>query len=281
MRILLTFAMSCAAAQACHAVDGPNITGKDLAAADSVFAKVDPSAIFGFAPLPGVRRVMRFEELARMAAGVPTAEICFERATRSLSAEELMPVLRGALAIENAQVEILDFIRSGVPNGLLEFSRAGLNESGLWRGRVKYEENRTSPVWVKVRVTTEQTWIETTEPLVAGKPIDAAKLVLRIGRRFPFSIAPIASIDLAAGRIPHRAIKPGEPIFASMLAIPHEVERGAKVKVEVLSGEARVSFDTIAETSGRVGESVLIRNPETGRYFQARVEGQGKVVVNR
>jgi hypothetical protein len=60
-----------------------------------------------------------------------------------------------------------------------------------------------------------------------------------------------------------------------------EVLRGAQVMVEVTSGAALVRFEADAESSGRTGESVLVRNPENGKLFQARVEGKGKVMVQR
>ncbi|HEV2201294.1 MAG TPA: flagella basal body P-ring formation protein FlgA [Bryobacteraceae bacterium] len=60
-----------------------------------------------------------------------------------------------------------------------------------------------------------------------------------------------------------------------------DIQRGQKVAVEVTSGAARLRFDADAESSGRAGDTVLIRNPENGRLFQARVEGKGKVVVQR
>jgi hypothetical protein len=62
---------------------------------------------------------------------------------------------------------------------------------------------------------------------------------------------------------------------------PSDIQRGEKVAVEVTSGAARVRFQADAESSGRAGDSVLIRNPENGKLFQARVEGKGKVVVQR
>ena len=65
------------------------------------------------------------------------------------------------------------------------------------------------------------------------------------------------------------------------VAVELEVLRGAQVSVEVTSGGALVRFQADAESSGRTGESVLIRNPENGKLFQARVEGKGKVMVQR
>ncbi|HWZ30278.1 MAG TPA: flagellar basal body P-ring formation chaperone FlgA [Bryobacteraceae bacterium] len=287
MKLVLIFATCCAAGMGCQPVDAPNILGKDLAAASPSFAALDPAVNIASTPFPGVRRAFHSEELMRIAranqidAVPPIAEVCFERSTAPLTVEQLLPVLERALGIDGAKIEILDFTRTGVPPGTLEFTRSSLSDAGLWRGRVKYDESHTTPVWARVRVTTEQTWIEAAEQLPPGKLLDATQLISRTGPRFPFGIAPIGSMDLAIGRTPIRTIKLGEPILLSMLLIPRAVERGENVAVEVLIGDARLSFDAVAESSGRPGESVLIKNPESGRYFQARVEAKGKVSVTK
>jgi flagella basal body P-ring formation protein FlgA len=134
-------------------------------------------------------------------------------------------------------------------------------------------------VWAKVRVTTGQTWVESSKPLPAGRLISADDLVLRTGPRFPFGPAPLSAVELAAGRVPLHQIPAATPVFASMLAAPAEVARGDKVSVEIVSGAARLSFETAAESSGRTGDSILVRNPATGRLFPARIEARGKVRV--
>ena len=60
-----------------------------------------------------------------------------------------------------------------------------------------------------------------------------------------------------------------------------EVRRGEPVGVEVHSGAAHLKFIARAESEGRAGESVQVRNPATGRVFPATVEAKGKVVVRR
>ena len=272
---------------ACSAIEGDQITGKDLAAASPSFAGIDPALMVSPAPMPGVRRSFRAGELLGLAkrGGIaisgPVAEVCFERATEPLSPQRLLPVLRAALGIEQAQIEILDFSRALVPRGPLEFTRAGLAPNGLWRGHVTFGENRSTPVWVRVRVTTEQTWIEAAGPLLPAKPIEAAQLKLEKGPRSPLGPAPLASLDAAAGQTVLRPVKPGEPIFANMLIAPREVERGDTVKVEVLSGAAHLSFDAVSQTPARAGELVLLKNPDSGRYFQARVVAKDKAQINK
>ena len=59
------------------------------------------------------------------------------------------------------------------------------------------------------------------------------------------------------------------------------VEKGEKVEVEVHSGAVHLSFAAQAESAARLGESILLRNPENGHLFQAKVLAKGKVAIHR
>jgi len=63
-------------------------------------------------------------------------------------------------------------------------------------------------------------------------------------------------------------------------APPREVERGDLVAVEVHSGAALVRFEAAAESGGKAGELVVVRNPANGARFHARVVAKGKVLVD-
>lgn len=63
-------------------------------------------------------------------------------------------------------------------------------------------------------------------------------------------------------------------------APPREVERGDRVAVEVRSGPALLKFDGAAESGGKAGETVSVRNPVNGARFRARVVAKGKVLVD-
>jgi len=136
-------------------VDSDHILGKDVAAASPLFATLDPHIEISAAPLAGAERVLRPEEIVRLAKqnGIelegPAAAICFARVTEPLTAEKLLPELQKALGLENASIEILDFSRFGVPRGTFEFPKSSLMPNGLWRGRVLYGENHSMPVWVR------------------------------------------------------------------------------------------------------------------------------------
>jgi flagella basal body P-ring formation protein FlgA len=40
-----------------------------------------------------------------------------------------------------------------------------------------------------------------------------------------------------------------------------------------------LSLEATAESAGRKGESIVVRNPATGKSFRAVVEQKGKVIV--
>jgi flagella basal body P-ring formation protein FlgA len=272
---------------ACQLVEGDRIFGKDLASASPPFAALDPHVEIGAAPLAGVARVVRPEELVRLARqyGImldgPAGAICFERPTDSLTAETLLPVLQKALAIDSAKIKILDFSRFGVPRGVLDFPKSGLMPTGLWRGRVMYGENHSMPIWVRARITVERTWVESAEPLVAGKPIALSQLLLKNGPRFPFDSTLMESMGLVAGRRPLRTLPAGTPIAAAMLTIAHDIERGDRIAVEVKVGGTILDFEATAASSGRAGESILVNNPENGRSFAAVIQDKWHVLVEK
>jgi flagella basal body P-ring formation protein FlgA len=283
----LAFLLAVAPVFACGIVDGDRILGKDVAAGSPSFAALAAQLDIGASPLPGVQRVFRPDELMRLAKlnhielDAPVNAICFERATEPLTAERLLPVLRQALALDDAKIEILDFSRFGVPHGTLEFPKSGLTPNGLWRGRILYGQDHGMPVWVKARVTVERTWVEASEPLSTGKAIEASQLIVKSGPRFPFDPALLESLDAVVGRRPARALSAGTAIVAAMLTIAHDVERGELVAVEVKVGGAILDFEASAESSGRIGDSILIKNPDNGHSFLAKIQDKGHVVVEK
>jgi len=223
----------------CQIVAADRILAKDLAAAAPVFSPLDPNLQVGLAPIPGVERIFTSSELAALAkrSGIvlsgPVKPVCFQRPTVLLTKERLLPVLEQAFSGENAAIEILDFSRTPIPEGPLEFRREHLSTTGFWRGRVIASEGGSATIWAKVRVKSANFRTNSTGSLAANQP-------------------------------PAR-----------------EIERGDRIAVEVDSGAAHLAFEAKAESSGRCGELVLLRNPENGHMFQARVLEKGKAQIQR
>lgn len=237
----LLLAATASSLWACTTVDGDRIRGADLAIENVVFADLDPAADLGPAPLAGSQRVLRTNELQRLAEryGVTLGEsapgtACFERAAQRLSRAILTPVLEAALTgseqLRDADLKIVDYNRHAIPLGELEFRISDLAPSGLWRGRLVYAENRSVPVWARVRVTDPAT---------------------------------------------------GEPIVAWREPSVPDVKPGDTVEVEVRSGAVLLAFEASAQGTAHAGETVLVRNPENGKRFRAVVKGPGRVEVTQ
>jgi hypothetical protein len=60
---------------------------------------------------------------------------------------------------------------------------------------------------------------------------------------------------------------------------PRDVKAGDDVRVVVTMGAARLSLDALAETSGRAGDRITLKNRESGRRFAAIVAGPGEARI--
>ena len=97
---------------------------------------------------------------------------------------------------------------------------------------------------------------------------------------YPSTQAETASTDGIVGKVLRRAIPAGSAISASLLEEPKDVERGEMVQVEVRSGAARLKLEGRAQSAGRTGDAIRVRNLSTGKSFSAHVSAKGRVVLS-
>jgi flagella basal body P-ring formation protein FlgA len=278
-----------AALAACLAVDAgsDHILARDLAQVFPRLAASAPATPVALAPAAGVRRVFGGAELRRMGArwNEPPAaeEVCFERPAAPLERERMLDVMRKSLP-EGAEIELLDWSRAAAPEGELEFPAAGLRSAGAlawWRGWVRYAGVRRFWVWAKVRAAAPAARVVAAGELPAGRPVDAARLRVDTTQVFPGARGFAAEPAEVAGRIPRRTVAPGTVLRKEWFDAARDVARGDTVQVEVVAGAARLQVEGRAESSGAVGDRVVVRNPESGKRFPAVVEGKGKVSVGK
>ena len=110
------------------------------------------------------------------------------------------------------------------------------------------------------------------------RPSELAALARKLGiAASPDSATPFESVCFVrTASSAARAVAARKPVLAEP-----DVLRGEHVAVVVTSGAALLRFQADAESSGRRGDNVLVRNPDNGKLFQARVEGKGKVTIQR
>ncbi|MEP7352992.1 MAG: flagella basal body P-ring formation protein FlgA [Acidobacteriota bacterium] len=265
--VLLSLSSTAVLAIDCTPVAGDRITGKELAAADATFASIPPTQDLGPAPLGNADRVFHAWEIVSLerkfavehSESVP-ALVCFRRVTQTLTPEQLQPVLRAALAsgsLESALARVAGIggdvheLRASVPPlEILDYSQ---NPLPLGELQFRPENLMPSGLWRGRLIYGEgrsaPVWVKVIPPIVAGTQTSAQ----------------------------------ARPISKSQSARPSlltpEVERGKSVHVEVASGGIHLGFDAEAESSGHIGEAVVLRNPANGHRFRAIVKAVGRVEV--
>ena len=278
------------AAGACLPVEGDRILIADLVAAIPEFAQSDTAESIGFTPAPGSQRRFSAGELSRLAArkGVTAAiqPVCFERKLKALAKDRVMTGLRESLP-DGAELELIDFGPAQVASGNLEFPRSGLTRAPaasprdpmIWRGRAKYGVAHSIPVWAKVRAWKSASALIAVEDLSVGKPIQAAQVRLEAIDANPFADTLVVSMDQVVGMTPRRPLRAGKVIPQSALDAPLEVTRGDIVGAEARRGATLLKFEVKAEASGRLGETIPVRNLGSGKTLRARVLRRGWVAV--
>jgi flagella basal body P-ring formation protein FlgA len=285
-RILLFVFCSIGFAADCVPVPGERILARDLARAVPAFAALPPELALGYAPAPGSRRAYPAAELSRLAARYgltvePGVDACLVRPAGTLTRERVTAAMQAT--VPKAHIEVLELSRQPVPPGEIHFPISGLStapasepaSARLWRGQVRQPGQDDFPVWAKVRVLVSGTRAVASEELLPGRPIERAQFRLE-----PYEGAPgMPDPSQIVGRAPRRPIPAGAAIEAQLLEEPEEVLRGEPVRVEVWSGRARLVLEGQAQSSGRRGETIAVRNPATGKIFSARVQDRGQVSV--
>jgi len=276
----------------CVAVTGAQILGGDLARAVPAFKTVPQDLPIAPSPLPGAVRTFSAAELqaiaSRFALREPAfAEICVRIATEPLNRARVVESMMDVLKIPGLRIEVLDMSNESAPVGRIDFQRENLRAPAtpnrdmpvVWRGDIIYAGDRRFAIWARVRLTAPVTRLIAVENLRAGVPVKSGQIREEVVEAFPISSAREILLSQVEGLAPIRAITAGTEVRAGDVIQPNEVNRGDLVHVEVRMGAARVALTGRAESAGHLGELVPVRNLESSRVFQARVEGKGSVIV--
>jgi flagella basal body P-ring formation protein FlgA len=273
----------------CVEVEGDRLLARDFAASLPGFAQLAPETQFGASPLPGVRRVFHSLEMKALARhyGVDigtSPDICFERAMETLDRNKLLESMRQALGLQDARIEIVETSTYPVPRGRLVFRAEDLGRPALpsaeppvtWRGSVIYGSGQRFSIWARVRVSASVPRVVAVENLKRGEPIAAGKIRVETSDTFPALGDVARTIEEVAGRTPVRDLTAGAEIHRAQIVPAPDVKRGDMIDVEVRSGAARLVLTAEAETAGRSGDVITVRNPASKKLFKARILEKGR-----
>ena len=209
------------------------------------------------------------------------------RPVSPLQGERLLEAMRREWP--EAHIELLEFSRQPAPEGEIHFPRTSLHSvptataaGTLWTGWVQYGAAQRFSIWARVKVAIPVKRLVAVRELAAGRAIEAQDVQLAERDENPGLTPGLYATDpeQVVGKWPRQAIRAGETVRRGDLEEPKVVLRGDNVKVMVWNGGAKLELDGVAEGSGAVGETVLVRNPDSQRRFPARVEAKGRVTVD-
>lgn len=280
----------------CASVSGDQILGADLARAVPALAGIPAKTPLAPTPMPGSMRVFPYSELQSIAARYSKTldtqtEVCFRLATAPLDRERVNEALHASLAsalkLPNATVELIETSTEPAPLGTLVFTPQGLSTPAspdqktpvLWRGDVVYAGDHHFPIWARVRITAPVKRIVATEPLRNGVPIRADQLREETVEIFPSPNNRPLAMDSIPGLLLIRSVAAGAEIRADNLTRPYDVNRGDMVQVDVHIGAAHLAMVGKAESAGKSGETIAVRNTDSNKLFRGTVDSPGHVTV--
>ncbi len=208
-----------------------------------------------------------------------------------------LPAAESNAAIRQA---VETFIRQGLPAGTsvtidvdgpapeLRFPRCDhlsvahfgpASAVGAQTVEVRCSAPRVWSLYLPVRVAQEQGVIVAARALQAGHVLSADDLstVRRDTARLPPGT--LMQTQAAVGQVLRYGVAAGQPIQQSMLTGPQLVHYGQPVSLVVQGMGIRLVALGQAMADGRVGQSVLVRNIQSGRMVSGVVDAQGQVVI--
>jgi flagella basal body P-ring formation protein FlgA len=278
----------------CVAVDGPAITAGSLASAVPRFAALPADTVLGFAPQPGVRRVLGPRELnvwlRRFLPESPgvdvTASPCIEARSRTVRREEVEDAVRRAFGSRGREfrIELAAFSAMATGPESLHFDVAQMPRSTdpsgfvIWTGTAGGETGQPRRIWARVRVR------ERSREPFAGRDLRRGEL-LREGDVEWREVWRVPGVPVSLpGQLPQdstwmRSLKQGDSIRASDLKLPQLVRGGDEIELELADGDVHLRLRTTARTSGHSGQRVLVSSPFSKRSIPGVVKAKGYVIA--
>jgi flagella basal body P-ring formation protein FlgA len=278
----------------CHQLDSASVLARDLAPLVPGFAQVPGDFLIGYIESSGTPKIFHGTDLEHIAKnrGVDLhglEDLCFSRRTFIVPAASIADAMRKTLgSAPGLKIEIVTSSPQPVPTGEVVFPRGGVQAATaseiMWRGVVQTSSTETGkgpayPIWARVHISVPANRVIAAVDLPPGRQVQSDQIRVEPGEESPFDEGFVRAAEETVGLIPKVTIPKGSAIRKTQIAPPVDVARGDTVRVEVLAGNARLSMEARAETSGMKGSTITVRNMSSGRDFQARVTGKGQVSV--
>jgi flagella basal body P-ring formation protein FlgA len=135
-------------------------------------------------------------------------------------------------------------------------------------------------LYLPVQIQMDQSVVIASRPLSAGSILQAGDLA--VVRRDTSGLGgnTLSSPQGAIGKILRFGTLAGQPITTTMLNAPDVVHAGEQVTLYAEGNGIRIATIADAIENGRPGQSIMVRNLQSGRVIRGTVTAQGHVVVD-
>jgi flagella basal body P-ring formation protein FlgA len=120
-------------------------------------------------------------------------------------------------------------------------------------------------------------------PAVTIYPGDTINESMLKDRTFPenyrYRTAVIESPRVLVGKMARRTLLPGEPIPMNAVDDPKLVTRGVQTQIMFEEGGLSIMGTGIPLQSGTLGETVQVKNADSGRIITGRVQSDGRIRI--
>jgi flagella basal body P-ring formation protein FlgA len=139
-----------------------------------------------------------------------------------------------------------------------------------------------APAWVlyvTVTIDAHMAVVVAARPIAAGQTLQSDDLTLRDE---PISLYAGRSVfyhpEDAVGAMAVMSLPLGSLLSDSNVQQPVVVQSGQSLTVDAQSGGVDISITGTAEQSGRIGDTIIVTNPSSGKRFPAVVTRSGALV---
>lgn len=120
-------------------------------------------------------------------------------------------------------------------------------------------------------------------PAVTIYPGDRISEAMLKDRAFPehyrFRTAVVESPRVLSGKTARRTLRPGEPIPLNAVDDPKLVTRGTQAAILFEEGGLSITGVGIPLQSGALGETIQVKNVDSGRIITGRVQADGRIRI--
>ncbi len=134
-------------------------------------------------------------------------------------------------------------------------------------------------VYLPARVAMEQRVVVAARPLEAGKILAAADLTLVQHNTGQLAANAVLAPQAIVGKVLRYNVAAGQPLLENMLLQPEVIRYGQAVTLVALGEGVRLTALGSAMENGRTGQSILVRNIQSGKLVRGTVDAAGQVVV--